>query len=54
MGQTIAEKILSRTVGKAVKAGDEEVFFPDLIVAYDYPGYIDKYESQMENWGSRA
>ena len=54
MGQTIAEKILSRTVGKAVKAGDEEVFFPDLIVAYDYPGYIDKYESQMEELGIKG
>lgn len=48
MGQTIAEKILSRTVGQIVRPGDEKVFWPDWIIAYDYPGYVDKYESQLE------
>lgn len=47
MGQTMIEKILSRNLGKSVYAGDEELFEPDLTVAYDYPGYIDSYEKQL-------
>jgi len=39
MGQTIIEKILSKNLGRAVRAGDEALFEPDLTVAYDYPGY---------------
>ena len=41
MGQTIIEKILSRNLGRTVRAGDEALFEPDLTLAYDYPGYID-------------
>ena len=47
MGQTMIEKILSRNLGRAVYAGDEALFEPDLTVAYDYPGYIDSYEKQL-------
>eukprot|EP00163_Fabomonas_tropica_P028190 TRINITY_DN5696_c0_g3_i1.p1 TRINITY_DN5696_c0_g3~~TRINITY_DN5696_c0_g3_i1.p1 ORF type:complete len:418 (+),score=0.53 TRINITY_DN5696_c0_g3_i1:482-1735(+) len=47
MNQTIVEKIFSRIAGQNVSAGTEAVFQPDLITAYDYPGYIDKYEKQM-------
>ena len=47
MSQTIAEKIFSRVAGRQVSAGTESLFSPDLITAYDYPGYIDKYETQM-------
>lgn len=48
MGQTIIEKILSKNLGRAVRAGDEALFEPDLTIAYDYPGYIDSYERQLE------
>lgn len=51
MGQTIIEKILSKNLGRAVRAGDEALFEPDLTVAYDYPGYIDSYEKQMDELG---
>ena len=51
MSQTIAEKIFSRIAGQPVSAGTERVFPPDLITAYDYPGYIDKYEQQMAELG---
>ncbi|MBU2952924.1 3-isopropylmalate dehydratase large subunit [Marinobacter sp. F3R08] len=47
MNQTIAEKIFSRVAGRTISAGTEAIFPPDLITAYDYPGYIDKYETQM-------
>jgi 3-isopropylmalate/(R)-2-methylmalate dehydratase large subunit len=47
MRQTIAEKIFSRVAGRTMSAGTEALFPPDLITAYDYPGYIDKYEKQM-------
>ncbi len=47
MGQTIVEKLMSRNLGRTVKAGDEALFMPDLAVAYDYPGYIDSYEKQL-------
>lgn len=49
MGQTIVEKILSKVKGKNVYAGDEELFSPDRIIAYDYPGYIDVYWQQMKD-----
>jgi 3-isopropylmalate/(R)-2-methylmalate dehydratase large subunit len=49
MGQTIVEKILSRNYGADVYAGDEELFSPDYITSYDYPGYIDSYENQLVN-----
>lgn len=51
MGQTIIEKILSKNLGRTVRAGDEALFEPDLTVAYDYPGYIDSYEKQMADLG---
>lgn len=51
MSQTIAEKIFSRVAGRPMSAGTEHVFPPDLITAYDYPGYIDKYEQQMIELG---
>ena len=51
MGQTIIEKILSKNLGRAVHAGDEALFEPDLTVAYDYPGYIDSYERQLNELG---
>ena len=51
MGQTIIEKILSQNLGRIVRAGDEALFEPDLTLAYDYPGYIDSYERQMEELG---
>ncbi|WP_174727401.1 3-isopropylmalate dehydratase large subunit [Mesobacillus harenae] len=47
MGQTIAEKVFSKNYGTLVRTGDEKLFSPDVITAYDYPGYIDKYEKQM-------
>jgi len=47
MTKTIAEKVFSRVAGRSMSAGTEAVFPPDLITAYDYPGYIDKYEQQM-------
>ena len=51
MRQTMIEKILSQNLGKTVYAGDEALFEPDLTVAYDYPGYIDSYEKQLEELG---
>lgn len=51
MGKTIVEKILSKNLGKSVNAGDEAIFSPDIITAYDYPGYIDKYEEQLRELG---
>ncbi|MGJ9457822.1 3-isopropylmalate dehydratase large subunit [Oceanobacillus sp. CF4.6] len=48
MGQTIAEKVFSNISGEKVRVGDERLFSPDIISAYDYPGYIDRYEKQME------
>lgn len=54
MGQTMIEKILSQNLGRTVYAGDEALFEPDLTVAYDYPGYIDSYEKQLEELGISA
>lgn len=51
MGKTIVEKILSENIGESVSAGDEKTFYPDIITAYDFPGYIDKYEQQMKELG---
>jgi len=51
MGQTMVEKILSKKFGKSVKAGDEALFAPDIISAYDYPGYIDVFREQMHQLG---
>lgn len=49
MGQTIAEKILSRAAGKdRVGAGDEIAAKPDFVVAYDFPGYTDVIFRQMK------
>lgn len=54
MGQTMIEKVLSKNLGKAVYAGDEALFEPDLTIAYDYPNYIDAYERQMDELGVTA
>jgi len=51
VGQTIVEKILSKKYGASVFAGDEKIFSPDIITAYDFPGYVDKYEEQMNELG---
>lgn len=51
MGQTMCEKMMSRCLGKTVRAGDEALFYPDRIIAYDYPGYIDVYHRQMQELG---
>jgi 3-isopropylmalate/(R)-2-methylmalate dehydratase large subunit len=40
MGQTIAEKILSKKIGKAkYKAGDVGFIEPDIAMLYDWPGF---------------
>jgi 3-isopropylmalate/(R)-2-methylmalate dehydratase large subunit len=49
MGQTMVEKILSSKYGNSVYAGEEKLFSPDYVTAYDYPGYIDSYEHQLVN-----
>ncbi|MBR0093393.1 MAG: hypothetical protein IJP92_17025 [Lachnospiraceae bacterium] len=51
MGQTICEKVMSRCLGKKVYANAEELFYPDMIIGYDYPGYIDVYHKQMVDLG---
>lgn len=51
MGQTICEKIMSNCFGSAVYANDEKLFYPDRIIAYDYPGYVDVYHKQMQALG---
>ena len=51
MGQTICEKIMSNCLGRAVYADTEALFYPDRIIAYDYPGYIDVYHRQMTELG---
>lgn len=51
MGQTIAEKIFSKNINTEVYAGDEYIFTPDVIVAYDYPGYVDVFHKQMIDLG---
>jgi 3-isopropylmalate/(R)-2-methylmalate dehydratase large subunit len=51
MGQTMVEKILSNKIGRTVYSGDEELFTPDWICAYDFPGYIDVYRKQMAELG---
>ncbi|MEM8811341.1 MAG: aconitase family protein [Pseudomonadota bacterium] len=49
MGQTIAEKILSRAAGvSSVAAGQEIKVKPDFVIAYDFPGYTDVIFRQME------
>ncbi|WP_209121632.1 aconitase family protein [Alkalihalobacillus sp. BA299] len=47
MSQTIVEKVFTKNFGSVVRTGDERLFSPDVITAYDYPGYVDKYEQQM-------
>lgn len=49
MGQTIAEKILSRVTrdGKPAHAGEEVQVKPDFVLAYDFPGYLDIWFRQM-------
>ena len=50
MGYTMTEKILARTAGlAAVNAGDEVQVKPDFVLAYDFPGYTDRYFKEMES-----
>jgi 3-isopropylmalate/(R)-2-methylmalate dehydratase large subunit len=50
MGYTMTEKILARTAGLAtVNAGDEVQVKPDFVLAYDFPGYTDRYFKEMES-----
>ncbi len=48
MGQTITEKILSRVVGRPVKAGEDVMAKPDFVLSYDFPGYTDLVFKQMK------
>jgi 3-isopropylmalate/(R)-2-methylmalate dehydratase large subunit len=50
MGYTMTEKILARTAGlETVNAGDEVQVKPDFVLAYDFPGYTDRYFKEMES-----
>ena len=50
MGFTITEKILARCAGlPSVKAGDEIMAKPDIVLAYDFPGYTDVIFKQLKN-----
>lgn len=48
MGLTLAEKVLSRVSGRAVRAGDEVMAKPDFVIVYDFPGYTDVIFRQMK------
>lgn len=47
--ETITEKILGRTIGHAVVAGESVKARPDFMIAYDFPGYTDKMFGQMHD-----
>lgn len=47
--KTITEKILGRTVGRPVSAGESIQSPPDYMIAYDFPGYTDKMFRQMHD-----
>ena len=51
MGQTITEKVFSRCGGKTMYAGDEGIFYPDKIFAYDFPGFIEVFHKQCQDLG---
>ena len=51
MGKTIAEKIFSRCANKDMRAGDEGIFWPDRIFAYDFPGFIEVFYKQCQDLG---
>ena len=49
MGQTLAEKVLSRVSGgHLVRAGDEVMARPDFVIVYDFPGDTDVIFRQMK------
>lgn len=49
MGQTLVEKILAGASGKnMVKPGEDILAKPDLIIAYDFPGYTDLFFRQLK------
>lgn len=52
MGMTIAEKILSRAAGRAVRPGDEVLARPDFVLAYELRGYTDTYFRDMKTFGA--
>lgn len=47
MGQTIVEKILSRVTPDEVAPGRAVMTRPDYMMAYDFPGYTDRFFKQM-------
>lgn len=50
MGQTITQKILARVAEeKSVEAGENHFVKPDYMVAYDFPGYTDRFFKQMKD-----
>ena len=53
MGQTITQKILARVGDRdAVTPGENYPVRPDYMIAYDFPGYTDRFFKQMrEDFG---
>lgn len=50
MGQTITQKILARVAEqRSVDAGTNYFVKPDYMVAYDFPGYTDRFFAQMKD-----
>ncbi|MCD4852642.1 hypothetical protein LN996_17640 [Arthrobacter sp. AK01] len=48
MGMTVVEKIFARASGRrTVRAGDEVPVRPDHMIAYDFPGVVDRFFAQM-------
>ncbi|NYD59533.1 3-isopropylmalate/(R)-2-methylmalate dehydratase large subunit [Nocardioides marinisabuli] len=49
MGQTITQKILARVAEREhVGPGENHAVRPDYMIAYDFPGYTDRFFRQME------
>ncbi|WP_370214920.1 hypothetical protein, partial [Aeromicrobium sp.] len=49
MGQTITQKILARVGGRdTVTPGENYPVRPDYMIAYDFPGYTDRFFKQMK------
>lgn len=51
MGKTIIEKIFSEHVGRDVHSNEEIMIEPDVICAYELPGYVDKFYAQLKELG---
>ena len=51
MGKTIIEKIFSEHVGRDVHTNEEIMIEPDVICAYELPGYVDKFYAQLKELG---